>query len=533
MPKPALAVVKPFQLSVVDREAFHPDHPAIDDITWWQQLYFPHLRIFDWQHYFYHYPCKDKMVVAGIRVGKSMGATLGMLHHAQFHPYCRILNTSISSEQAKIVYYNMMDLIQQERFKHWIETTEKSPYPRIQLVNGAEIWFRSLGYEAELLRGFEFDLIHLDEGAYVQSEMSIKTLRGRLLGVNPKTGRPRAGIFWTSTTPKGKAGWVYERWKRGDPRFEGADTNRYLSLRVRTVENPLLSKDILREIMADYTERMIQQELEGEFLDDTAAEFNLAEIQACCDPSDPMVAHLLLRIQQQRERQGKRQSLRLELGLSEDLDHFELEPEMGHQYLASWDLGKRATKEGRNATVGMVWDITKLPWTMVAYRHELGTGYVPAMGMIEQWHTKYSSMGTRCLTSIDASGKGDVLNELIEEENRFSVDGIVYNAVLKPNLITAAKVAIERGLVRFPFVKRFVDQLQLYTQNDKDIPQDTVMAFAQSMYKAREFTGVGRYTPPATNTHVLQRFGQNHPQARRTSERRRESMRRRTNRRVM
>jgi hypothetical protein len=38
---------------------------------------------------------------------------------------------------------------------------------------------------------------------------------------------------------------------------------RYLSLRVKTFENPLLDKDVLREIMADYSERMIRQELRG------------------------------------------------------------------------------------------------------------------------------------------------------------------------------------------------------------------------------------------------------------------------------
>lgn len=527
-----LLVTPRFVLTAADREAFNPDHSALDDITLWQQIYFPHLTIFPWQHYYYHYPVKDKLVVAGIRVGKSMGASLGMLHHGQFHPYSRILNTSISSEQAKIVYYNMLDLIQAERFKHWVEHHEKSPYPLIRLVNGTEFWFRSLGYEAEYLRGFEFDLIHLDEGAYVQSEMSIKTLRGRLLGVNPKTGRPRSGLFWTSTTPKGKAGWTYERWKRGDSRFEGADPARYLSLRVRTIENPLLSKEILREIMADYTERMILQELEGEFLDDTSAEFDYAQIQACCNPEDSVVKDLLREIQEQRAKQGRQRSLRMELGLAEDIDHFELEPRIGHQYLASWDLGKRATKEGRNATVGMVWDVTQLPWRMVAYKYLTGTGYIPAMGLIEEWHNKYSSMGTKCLTSIDASGKGDVLNELIETEQRFSVDGIVYNAVMKPNLITAAKIAIERGLVRFPFIKRFVDQLQIYTQNDKDLPQDTVMAFAQSMFKAREFTGIGRYVAPKTHSSVLHRIGADHPQARRMAARRTESLHRRTNRKV-
>ncbi|HEY7419350.1 MAG TPA: hypothetical protein VH593_29470, partial [Ktedonobacteraceae bacterium] len=77
----------------------------MSDISLWAKLYFD-LDIFPWQNYFYHYPCNDKMVIAGIRTGKSKGASLFMLHLAQFNPGIRILNTSISSEQAKIVYHD-------------------------------------------------------------------------------------------------------------------------------------------------------------------------------------------------------------------------------------------------------------------------------------------------------------------------------------------------------------------------------------------------------------------------------------------
>jgi hypothetical protein len=366
----------------------------------------------------------------------------------------------------------------------------------IRLINGTEFWFRSIGYEAELLRGFEFDCIGVDECGYITNELAIMTLKGRLLGVNPLTGLPRLGLLWQYTSPHGKTGWTYERWKLGDPRFPGARPDRYLSLRVKTIDNPLLDKTALEELMANYTDRQIQQELEGEFLDDTSAEFSIDQIMSCCDTQRPEVRELARQIGDWQDRQGKRRksSLREELGLSSDLNFYELEPQAGRQYMASWDLGKKATKAGRNATVGMVWDVTELPWRLVAYRYEEGSGYLPAMSWIESWHQKYSSRGTQCQTILDATGKGDVLNELIEAEQRFAVDGMVYNSVLKPNLITAGKLAIERGLVAFPFLKRFVDQLSIYTQNDKDLPQDTVMAFCQFAYRARDYAGLGGST---------------------------------------
>jgi hypothetical protein len=135
----------------------------------------------------------------------------------------------------------------------------------IRLINGAEIWFRSIGHDAELIRGFQFDLINIDEAGYVTSEMAIKTLRGRLLGVNPVTRAPLKGLFWQMTSPKARAAQSTSAGRRVIRASLAQIPNATLSLRVKTFENPLLDKDVLREIMADYSERMIRQELEGEF----------------------------------------------------------------------------------------------------------------------------------------------------------------------------------------------------------------------------------------------------------------------------
>ena len=228
----------------------------------------------------------------------------------------------------------------------------------------------------------------------------------------------------------------------------------------------------------------------GEFLDATDTEFDLDQLMYACSETHVEVRELYKGIESWRERFTGKKNLKAEFGLTEDIDHYELAPLSGHQYIASWDLGKKPTKTGRNATVGMVWDVTEVPWKLVAYRYEPGTSYLMALGMIESWQDKYSSAGTKAYTVIDATGKGDVLNEIIELENQTNVEGIVYSNVLKPNLITAGKIAVERGLVRYPFVRRMIDQLSTYTQFDDKLAQDIVMCFCQAMYKARELTGV-------------------------------------------
>ncbi len=199
------------------------------DLNLWMAGYFDG-QAFPWQQYFYHAPQKDKCLVAGIRTGKSRLVAMGFLHFAQYHQYSRLLNTSISSEQAKIVYQNCLELCSDHRFSHWVEHTQSSPYPLIRLVNGSELWFRSIGYDAELIRGFQFDWVNVDEAAYVTREQAIKTLKGRLVGYNNRTHQQLYGQFSTTSSPKGQ-GWLAERWKKGDPQYQNAEPGKYLSLR--------------------------------------------------------------------------------------------------------------------------------------------------------------------------------------------------------------------------------------------------------------------------------------------------------------
>ena len=485
-----------FALTSLDKEILtHCEY----DIGLWMTGYFDGV-VFPYQQYFYHAPQRDKMLVAAIRTGKSELASFGFLHYMQFHPGSQLLNTSISSEQAKIVYNNCLRYCSAPRFSHWVDRVQSSPYPLIRLVNGATAHFRSIGYDAELIRGFEFDLINVDEAAYVTREAAITTLKGRLLGVNPQTGRPRAGLFWQISSPKGK-GWLFERWKKGDPKYSIAQPQHYLSLRATIWDNPLLSEEQIKQVMEDYTDAMIRQELYGEFVEDMDAIFPYHLFMAGCEPMDPSVKALYREIEAYNDRMvasGERRagSIRGEAGLTEDITHYECEPRPGHRYVSSWDLGKKTTRKGRNAMVGMVYDITHEPWTQVAFLYREGMGYVEVKAKIEEWHAKYSYSGASCKTVIDSTGKGDVLEEFIEREQTVDdLEGIVYSEANKPNLVHAGKLAVERGLTRYPFIKRMADQFTNYVIYDKEIAQDIVMTYCQAMYTARDMTRISEAQP--------------------------------------
>jgi hypothetical protein len=82
------------QLTKLDRMAFDPDKGAFNDLAWWAKLYFDG-TVFPWQSYFYHYPCNDKMVIAGIRTGKTQLAGFGFAHKGMYHSAIKMFNVSI------------------------------------------------------------------------------------------------------------------------------------------------------------------------------------------------------------------------------------------------------------------------------------------------------------------------------------------------------------------------------------------------------------------------------------------------------
>jgi hypothetical protein len=458
---------QPFALTEADRKALevgYTDHRVFCQYFWdWDP--------FDWQTYFIQAPQKVKLAIAGIRTGKTKAIAYGMMHYAVYHPNARLANACISSDQASIVFTDCLTFAKSPRFEKFILDTQQHPYPKIIFQNGSEIWFRSIGYEAELWRGWEFDWINVDEAGYVAREMAIKTLRGRLIGVN------LAGLFSITSSPKGK-GWLYEMFKKGDTGFPEYDPN-YLSLRISTFMNTKLNKNDLRELLKDYSYRMIQQEFEGVFLDNEDAVFQHDDLMNLCDASDAKVQAVM------RAMDSQRADNRIMFD-SSDITHYEMEPERGHTYLCSWDLGKMPKKSGRNATVGLVWDITSRPYVQIAYRYAPGTSLTGQVALVKNWHEKYRNQDrSQVHTNIDATGKGDSANELLEDEERIPIEGIVYTATNKPQMIHAAQIAVERGWVRMPFIRRFIDQMEGYDLDDGNIAQDIVMAFAQASWQAK------------------------------------------------
>lgn len=455
--------------------------------------------LFPWQDYFLRYPCKNKLVVAGIRTGKSFVAAVELPHFAYWNPGSRCLNVCITADQAQIIFQDIMNLVTSSKFEHWVEKVVYHPYPMIRLINGSEIWCRSIGGaagDASSLRGWEFDVINIDEAAYVVNEHAVRTLQGRLIGVNKVTGKPRFGLLTMTTTPKGAKSWLYDRWKKGDAGIPGSNPRVYLSLRARTYDNTKLDLDAIELALADYTDRQRQQEIEGIFIGDDGL-FQLEDLVAMtgknlgADILDMTLYDISVLELEDEIRAWFKAGGHIIDDIPQTIDHYECEPKPGHTYVAGWDLGARAVlsgkAEGRNATVGCVFDITTRPWVLVAYRYSTGGRYSVSMQWVKDWHTKYSSNAT-CMTRIDALGAGDVIHQMLEEDE-YRIDGFKAATITKGIMLQAAAVAVERRWFRWPFIRRAIDQFQAYTPDDKHIAQDIVIAMAQAIHLAREIEG--------------------------------------------
>lgn len=479
MPKKQLTRPE-YILSDIDRKILAATH---DDLGLFCEHFFE-IEPIPWQIYFYHAPQKQKIVVAGIRSGKTFGASIGFLHYATFHPWARIANASISLDQAKIVFYSALELASKLNFERFVEDSVRHPFPTIKMVNGAEMWFRSVGYEAELWRGQEFDWINVDEAAYIPHVTTISTLQGRLLGKNPMTNKYRDGIFTITTSPRGR-GWLYEMWRKGDPNFPEAEPERYLSLRVRTLDNPHLNPAQLELVMANYTERQKQQELEGAFLDPEDAVFSWESIQAMSDiEGRTEVQELVTAIDAVEEGTFKQFS-------NNDYQRFDLGPQKGHSYIISWDIGTTATRHlGRNATVLFVIDITNRPWRVIGYRRETQISYPQIIELIRETDQRYKNKGnSQAWTTIDATGSGNVVKEILQDQYNLDVDGLVYSMATKPEVITAGQVCLDRRYVISPPIRAVMDEFSSYEMDDKRITQDCVMALCQGLYQARMRAG--------------------------------------------
>ena len=242
-----------------------------------------YLREFEplpYQYGYHHIQQMNSTWLAGIAAGKTRGAAASCLIDCLSIPYFKVLNTSVTAKQAELPFDMFMAWYEgNERLEHLVEDIKLRPWPTVKFKNWSVWEFRTAGTNARFIRGTEYDRIVFDECGLDYDGEIVKVLRGRLRGVRAD-GTKRMARLDCMTSPT-DAPWLRERYERGIKGGEKPRHPRYVSLKTKTRDNIRLTEDQIQAMEAEYTDEMIEVEMNAEFPDYGMSMFPHSHIIAC------------------------------------------------------------------------------------------------------------------------------------------------------------------------------------------------------------------------------------------------------------
>jgi len=421
------------------------------------------------------------VLVPGNRWGKSTVIAMKHIWHCVFKvgqtkeqrdrgdPY-ETISVAQSADQAEIVFREAKRLLQGKALRPLVKAFRSSPFPHIVFHNGSVMHCRSAHEDGKYIDGHAYRYLSIDEAGYIGN---LRFLMSSVIILRLAGG----GVIDLIGTPKGFND-LYFFFERGQRGVDG-----YYSQRGSIYDNPHLSPEDLAvrdKMLMSADPKLRQQALYGDFVDFTGLAFTRDQRDNAFEP-------------------GMR----------------EHEPwQEGHKYVAAWDLGRTT-----DFTVGIVLDITTRPWRLVSFTRLNRVAWEEIYATIKrvgkEYHVNWSV--------IDATGpQGDVIEEELAKRN-IAVYGYKSSTkTLKIDLINGLQEALdwgrkaveiveetdENGMVmkipilqepgtgwgalRLPCITQLMDEMGVYSIDDKDIPfTDSVMSLALAVHAAMEMEGVG------------------------------------------
>lgn len=208
---------------------------------------------------------RENLLATGNRWGKSFVSAVKLLHGALFRVRpirfdgagrYRAVVASITQEQANLVFDQAVRLLHQSPLMSpLVKSLVRTPFPKLTLGNGATIEARSTQNRGQYLLGNDYDLFIFDEVAfetdpeYVVEEVVLMRLADR------------EGRLDLVSTPNGK-NWFY---RRACELQSGKREGYYQAGDSR--ENSAISRRFLGERLRSFSERRVQQNIRGQFVD--------------------------------------------------------------------------------------------------------------------------------------------------------------------------------------------------------------------------------------------------------------------------
>jgi hypothetical protein len=389
----------------------------------------------------------EKYLATGARFGKSEGTGMGLLIKTAATPGGTICNTSITQDQAEIAFNIAVAwAVGSRRFAHWVLDVVYSPFPKLTLAHGGELWARSTQYRCKHLRGHKFAEINYDEIAF-GNEDDDEVLKMRLAD----TG----GTYSGTTTPKGKNNFYRSCWRPAQDEMRNAEAEGRRSTKFciagTSYDNPHINHAYLDSVTL--TDRQRDQEILGVFLDNDEAPFTEANIKGVTD-ADLNDKFDLTRAAYQDST---------------------LERPTG-RYVVAYDIAKKA-----DWTVGIVFRVDVSPWELVYFERFQRIPWPEVEARMKKAHEVWA--GAR--TGYDATGIGDPVGDHLDIAIDY-LEPIVFTTALKTKLITNLVFCMENEKFTMPFIRQLQDELYGYEWDDKSLVQDCVMSLAMACWMAND-----------------------------------------------
>lgn len=239
----------------------------------------------DWQKEVLDYD-GDILLCTGRRVGKTQIMAIKAANYMLKHPNSQIIIASLTEDQAKLIIVMIEDYIDKNYPKEKRTGGKDKPTQnRIALKNKARAIARPVGTTGDALRGFNGNVLILDEVSRF-NELILTAATPVLL----TTG----GQIWCCSTPYGKQGWFYKQFEDAEiKKSKEARFKVFYKTSVEVIHNRPISESwtieqkeraiaFLKKEEEDKSKLEFGQEYLGLFLDDLRQYFSDELINKCC-----------------------------------------------------------------------------------------------------------------------------------------------------------------------------------------------------------------------------------------------------------
>ena len=231
-----------------------------------------------WQEDFLKYR-GHSVTCTGRRVGKTYIHARKACERMLEKPNTRIVVASLTEDQAILIILFAMNYLEQNNKAEILKKQTFTNSKKITLKNGSQMMARPVGNTGDAIRGFEGDVLILDEVSRF-NELILEAATPILL----TTG----GEIWMCSTPHGKQGFFWRAYQNKDNRYRVFETDTEKTVYNRPISESWTEEQrekaikFLEQEKAEKTELQYGQEYLGLFMEDLQRFFSEQLINQVC-----------------------------------------------------------------------------------------------------------------------------------------------------------------------------------------------------------------------------------------------------------